>query len=240
MIRHVLVDRWRRMRDHVVASTCLLCRARGSNGRDLCAACAADFVRNRHPCPRCALPLAHPAPACVACLERAPPFDAAHAPFQYGAPLDALVMRFKFGRDLAAGRVLAERWADALAEDAPSTRPALLLPVPLHASRLRERGFNQALELARPIARALGIDCEPERLVRTRATEAQSGLDARARRRNVRAAFAVAPGSDLPAHVALVDDVMTTGATQAECARVLKRAGVERVDAWAFARAARS
>jgi ComF family protein len=107
----------------------------------------------------------------------------------------------------------------------------------LHVSRLRERGYNQAFELAKPVARALGVPIARDRLARIRATPAQTGLDAAARRRNLRGAFAVSRGGSLPKHIALFDDVVTTGATVRECARVLRRAGVERIDVWALARA---
>jgi ComF family protein len=113
----------------------------------------------------------------------------------------------------------------------------LILPVPLHRARLRQRGFNQALELARPLGRSLGVPVRHGLLLRARATAAQSELDAAARRRNVRGAFAVHAGAALPSHVAVLDDVMTTGATLAECVRALKRAGAQRVDVWALARA---
>jgi ComF family protein len=115
--------------------------------------------------------------------------------------------------------------------------PQVLLVVPLHGRRLRQRGYNQALELARPVARALGVPLRIDALRRVRPTQAQTELDAVARRRNVRGSFAVVAGVALPTHVAVLDDVMTTGATLAECARVLKRAGVQTVDVWALARA---
>jgi len=113
----------------------------------------------------------------------------------------------------------------------------LIVPVPLHRSRLRQRGYNQALELARPLAARLGVPLAHDVLVRSRDTSAQTELDRAARRRNVRGAFHLREAIVLPDHVALFDDVMTTGATLAECARLLKRAGVRRVDAWALARA---
>ena len=116
------------------------------------------------------------------------------------------------------------------------------MPVPLHASRLRERGYNQALELAKPLARALRIPLAEGVLSRTKPTAAQTILDAKTRRKNLRGAFVV--NESLRAkieatHIALIDDVMTTGATLRECTRVLKRAGVARVDVWALARAPR-
>jgi len=215
---------------------CLLCGAPGAGGRDLCAGCAADFIANRPCCARCAMPLAIAAPACGACLRREPPFAAAWAAFRYAHPLDLLEARFKFHRDLAAGRVLADALVDRWREDMPES-PDAIVPVPLHPTRLRTRGYNQTLELARPLASASGIALRPDLLERRRATEPQTGLDAAARRRNLRAAFTVPAAAPLPARVVVFDDVMTTGATLAECARALRRAGVTRVDVWALARA---
>lgn len=220
----------------VLPPRCLLCGAAGADGRDLCAGCAGDLALNTVCCPRCALPLAAAAPLCGECLKSEPPFTAAWAPFRYVHPLDQLEMRFKFGADLAAGRVLAEAMIARAAIAAPAL-PQLLIPVPLHRARLRQRGYNQALELARPVARALAIPLRHDLLLRAKPTPPQTGLDARARRRNLRGAFALTADARLPAHVVLLDDVMTTGATVREAARVLLRAGVARVDVWALARA---
>lgn len=234
---------WRRMGRALLPRHCLLCGLDGSRERDLCAGCLGDLQRNRVRCPRCALPLHAPAALCGECLREAPPFAAAYAPYVYGHPLDLLVGKLKFGHSLAAGRVLADLWRDAVEEDTPAL-PDLFVPVPLHAGRLRERGYNQALELARPLARALRVALAPHLLLRTRATPAQSNLDAAVRRRNLRGAFAVEAGaraSDISRQrIALVDDVMTTGATLRECARVLLRAGAAQVDVWALARAPKS
>ena len=234
---------WARLERVVLPPHCLLCGDDGDNGRDLCRACAQSVVRNPICCPRCALPLQVPAPACGECLQRQPPFEAAFAPYLYAHPLDLLMTRLKFGRSLAAGRVLSELWSEAITVMAPAL-PTLFVPVPLHASRLRERGYNQAFELLRPLVRSLQIPLAESLLERTRATPAQANLDAGARRRNLRGAFefhAPALQGMAPAavHVALVDDVMTTGATLRECARVLQRAGIGRIDAWALARAPR-
>jgi ComF family protein len=217
----------------LLPARCLLCGERGAGTQDLCRDCRAALPWNRSACARCALPLTAAAPACGRCLRVPPPFDASRAAFRYGFPLDRLLPRLKFHGDLAAGRLLAALCAEALA-DAP--RPKMLLPVPLHPARLRQRGYDQTLELARPLARSLGVPLCPDRLVRRRATAAQSELGAPARRRNVRDAFALGSGA-LPDHVVVFDDVMTTGATLAECCRTLRRAGVARVEAWAVARA---
>lgn len=229
-----LMRSWRRLQRFVLPWRCLLCGAAGDHDVDLCADCAAELPRNRSCCARCALPLATAAASCGECQRRPPPWDAAWAPFRYGWPLDRLESRYKFGVDLAAGRALSTLWQR---EPCPIERPQLLLTVPLHRSRLRQRGYNQALELARPLARKFDVPLRHEVLQRVRSTDAQTELDAVGRRRNVRGAFALHADIALPAHVAILDDVMTTGATFAECARVLKRAGVQRVDVWALARA---
>src|SRR5690348_1468313 len=175
-----LVKSWLRLRRFVLPLRCLLCGAPGAEGIDLCAACAAELPRNRSCCARCALPLATAAALCGECQRRAPPWDAAWAPFRYGWPLDRLESRYKFGADLAAGRVLSTLW---LREPCPIKLPQLLLSVPLHRSRLRRRGYNQALELARPLARAAGVPLRHDVLLRRRSTAAQTELDATARRR---------------------------------------------------------
>ena len=211
---------------------CLACDEAGGELLDLCPACVAALPWHRCACRQCAAPL--PAPGiCGACLVRPPPLHAARAAFLYAAPLDRLLPRFKFHQDLAAGRLLSQLMAEAFA---PLPRPQALVPVPLHRARLRRRGYDQALELARPLARALRLPLRVDVLRRIRDTSAQSQLDAAARRRNLRDAFDVRDGAAMPTHVALVDDVMTTGATLHAAALALRRAGVARVDAWVCAR----
>jgi len=216
----------------LLPARCLVCGESGDGGQDLCAACRQVLPWNTPACARCALPLAAPG-QCGACLARPPPFEATWAALHYRFPLDRLLPRFKFHADLAAGRLLSQLMREALAG---AVRPQALVPVPLHPTRLRRRGYDQALELARPLARGFGVTLACGVLRRVRATAAQSELGAGARSHNVRGAFAVS-GGGLPAHVALVDDVMTTGATLGECARALRGAGVERVDVWVAARA---
>ena len=210
---------------------CLVCAEAGDDGLDLCAECRADLPWNRDACRRCALPLA-PGFDCQRCLLSPPPWQRAQAAFRYGFPLDRLLPRFKFHGDLAAGALLATLLQWSLD---PARRPQALLPVPLHHSRLRQRGFDQALELARALSRESGVPLMSRRLWRRRRTSAQTELGALARRRNVLGAFALAPGPPLPAHVALVDDVLTTGATAGECTQLLLSAGVQRVELWVVA-----
>src|SRR5690554_1076394 len=226
---------WHRLGVALCRSRCLACGEAAASGADLCAPCRDGLPWNTPACPRCALPLAAPAPCCRDCRQRPPPLHGAHAALRYAAPVDRLLPGFKFHRDLAAGRLLAEAMAGRFAA---LPRPDALLPVPLHLGRLRQRGYDQALELARPLAGALDLPLLPGALRRVRATRPQSELDATARARNLRDAFAVEASQPLPAHVVLVDDVMTTGATLCAAARALRRAGARRVDAWVCARVA--
>ncbi len=215
---------------------CVVCGARGMPGCDLYADCLAMLPPARPACPRCACPRADGA-LCPECRRIAPDFPLARvrAAFAYAFPLDLLLPRLKFHGDFAAGRVLAQCMAVHFAA-APA--PQALLPVPLHPARLRQRGYDQALELARPLARAFGLSLRTDLLQRRRATAAQTRLDAAARHRNLQDAFAVRARAPLPAHVVLLDDVMTTGATLHAAAAALRAAGVARVEAWVCARVA--
>lgn len=215
---------------------CLVCSEACEPRSDgLCAACRRSLPWNRSACLRCGLPLSLPAASCGHCQRRPPPLSQTRAVFRYEAPLDRLLPRLKFHDDLAAGRLLGRLMAEALVDAA---RPAALVPLPLHRRRLRSRGFDQTLELAKPLALGLHLPLMGDVLLRVRETAPQSRLDAAARRRNLRRAFAVREDDTLPAHVALVDDVMTTGATLHAAADALLRAGVARVDAWVCARVA--
>jgi ComF family protein len=219
----------------LLPARCLLCGGPGGQDLDLCPACRQGLPWNRSACPRCGLPVDEAAPVpCGACRLSPPPFTRVQTAFCYRYPIDRLLPSFKFHGDLAAGALLASLMAWAIDPELP---PQALVPVPLHRGRLRTRGYDQALELARSLARAGGPAVLADALRRSRPTRAQSQLGADARRRNVRAAFELRPGARLPAHVALVDDVMTTGATVSECARVLLAGGVQQVDVWTIARA---
>ncbi len=213
---------------------CMVCGEPGQDDRDLCRACHAALPWQGPACLRCALPLPSLG-TCGACLQHPPPLTETHSAFDYAFPLDRLLPRLKFHRDFASGRVLTQAMAERCAN---LTQPDALLPLPLHCGRLRRRGYDQALELTRPLALALDLRLLDGALKRVKSTCAQSSLDAEARQRNMRGAFHVVAGAPLPAHVVLVDDVMTTGATLHAAARVLLSAGVRRVDAWVCARVA--
>jgi len=152
------------------------------------------------------------------------------------SPVRELVHDLKFRRNMAVAPLLSSLLAERVAAE-PGGRPQVLLPVPLHKTRLRERGFNQAVEIARPLARELGIPLDVAAGRRARKTIPQSQLEgAAARRENLRGAFLV-PGEVKGLHLALVDDVVTTGATVGELAAALIREGARRVDVWACCRA---
>lgn len=215
---------------------CLLCGAANGSERPLCEGCLADLGINHNTCPGCAIPLPEGVTGlCGACQRRHPPFDGAIAPFLYQPPLDRLLLDLKFNNRLQHAQLLGDLMAERLLKDSDDL-PGLLIPVPLHRSRIRQRGYNQALELARSLGGRLEIAVDSRSCLRVRETASQSQLSARERSRNIRNAFQMEKPIQA-AHVAIIDDVMTTGSTVAELARVLKRSGVERVEVWVCARA---
>lgn len=215
-------------------SRCAVCGAWPA--RPLCEACIARFAQLRHRCGTCALPLPAGAPVCGACLREPPPLDACFAAVPYAYPWSGLLARFKFQGEAGWARALAEHMAaiPGLREELGAAD--LLLPMPLAPRRLAERGFNQALLLARALAPA---KTEARLLLRLRETGSQSALDRKGRQANVRDAFAIEPlrARELRDRaVLLVDDVMTSGASLHAAAEAVRRAGARRVAAAVLAR----
>ena len=227
-----------RVADALLPRHCILCGL-PSGPKNLCLPCRDDLPRNTGACLQCALPTpGDGGQICGSCLARPPPWDYAIAGLHYGFPVDRLVCRFKFNRNLACGAVLADELLLSVEEQCKAL-PDLIVPVPLHRTRQFQRNFNQADILARVIGNGIDVPVNSLFLKRRHRTRAQSGLDAKARRKNTRGAFSLgrtARRHDVQ-HVALVDDVMTTGATLSECSRLLKKAGVTTVSAWVAARA---
>ena len=223
----------------VFPNTCACCGTRlRLQAAPVCAACDSDLPWIDRACRRCALPLparSHRELDCADCQRAPPPFVAAVAPLSYGFPVDAAIRALKFHRRLYYARALGH----VLLQSMPRLAPDIdaLLPVPLHWRRQALRGFNQALELCRPLRRQTGI-VTLHQVARCRATPYQSGLAAQHRRRNLSAAFRVR-GNIRARHVLIVDDVITTGATCRELATILLDAGVESVSVLAVARALR-
>lgn len=213
------------------AQPCLLCGADSHAGL-CCSACDADLPRlTVAHCPVCGLPTPDGS-VCGECLKQPPAFDHTVAAFRYAFPVDKLIQALKFHERL----ILVNYLADALARRI-AARADCIVALPLHPVRLRERGFNQSLLLARRIARQLDIPLLADACERVRDTAPQSSLPWKERDKNMRQAFICKPAADVHGkHVAIVDDVMTTGASIGELARALKQAGASEVSAWVVAR----
>jgi len=233
---HPVVYNWLYfIRSAIYPSSCQLCGCRTDGTLDLCSGCRLDLPLAADGCRRCGAALAGAAGSvvCGACQRHPPPFDRTLVLARYQPPVDRLIQRLKFSRQLGIARLLGTLMAEQAA--AHGHLPQALIPVPLHARRLRERGFNQSLELCRTLSRHLDIPILDRACYRRRPTPAQSGLPARARRANVRGAFGAGTLPKLE-RVAIVDDVMTTGSTVAELARTLRRRGVGGIEVWVCAR----
>ena len=214
---------------------------RGWGRQRVCAECIERYATPRPRCRRCALPVVEGVDVCGACLTEPPPYARALAAVDYDHPWDGLVTRFKFHGALELAPALAQRLLAAHTRTALPA-PTLLLPVPLSTARLRERGYNQAWELARRLRRALRCEADAHLLLRIKETPHQIALPPAQRTGNVHRAFAVEPRrlADVRGcSITVVDDVMTTGATFAEIARVLLQAGAAEVAVWAVARTPR-
>lgn len=210
---------------------CLLCGSLESEAV-LCAPCVAELPLLGHSvCPQCA----EPTPSgeiCGRCLQSPPAFDATRAAFRYEFPVDQLIQSYKYGGNLALGGWLARQLLPCLGGVAADC----VIPLPLHRDRLAQRGFNQAGEIARLLSKELGLPLALDACERVRATRPQAALAHDARAANIRHAFTCS--QDLSGkRILLIDDVLTTGATLSECARVLKLHGASQVMAVVLARA---
>jgi ComF family protein len=218
---------------------CLLCDETADTELAICSSCEAELPWLGEHCQVCALPLPSHGLVCGACLQKPPSFSKVEVPWRYAFPVDSLITRFKHQAKWPLGRLLGELLSQhlqhAFAEGLK--KPELLLPVPLADQRQRQRGFNQAGLLAQWLSVLLQLPQQTHWLQRTLDTPAQQQLDAATRKRNLRQAFALNTGCQIAGlHVALVDDVLTTGATAESLARLLRKAGAARVDVYCLAR----
>lgn len=228
----------------LIPAPCLLCRVPTLLPDGLCPQCDAIWgdPRPAHRCTVCAIGMSEPGGICADCLRQPRPFERTLAGVDYDASARVLIHRLKFQRDTSVMAALIrpmmaaiERYRTDLSDTVDW--PDGLVPMPIHARRRRERGFNQARLIADELGRRLGVPVYGHVAQRVTMSDPQSKLDAAERRKRLRGAF-VADGA-LPAHVAIVDDVMTTGSTADSLARVLKKAGVTRVTVWVLARTPR-
>jgi ComF family protein len=228
--------------DFFFPARCLLCRkaVTALDEISFCSPCRDEFSYISGPlCPQCGIPFVSPAGEdhlCSRCISRAPLFDRARAVGEYEGSLRTAIHRFKYdSRSLLAeplGRLLADQGRKLFISNAYD----VILPVPLHPRRLRQRGFNQSLVLARQVGQQWGIAVEAEGLKRIRWTDSQTMLPVKERLHNVRGAFAYSGRGVGNKAVLLIDDVYTSGSTVDECARVMKRNGAKRVDVLTVAR----
>lgn len=247
---------WRKLLGQVLPSHCVLCHetcpASAVGSAFLCTSCEESSFSNASSsassCQRCALPLftSETQGICGECLATPRHFDRTLIACHYVAPLEQLVLGLKFGHQLSYATFMAEqlsiRVRGAWSEQSVDTVPDIVCPVPLGAKRLQERGFNQSLEIARHLSHSLGLPLNYRLILRVRETLQQSGLAPEARTANLRRAFSINPAllkSIEGKHIAVIDDVITTGATLNEIARVLKSFGAARVSNYVFARTLR-
>lgn len=219
---------------------CLLCLAQVQTQQAICAACQHDLPWLLHACCDCALPLPAGDIRCRQCQQQPFVFSTVAAPWRYAFPVDALIGKFKYSAGWSYGFLLSQGLAEHLQhlyQEQQLLRPDYLLAVPLARKRLRQRGYNQAQMIAQWLATSLQIEYLAAALLRVRYTQIQQGLNARQRQHNLHGAFAVRKAQLLRGkHVALVDDVVTTGATCAAVAGELLAAGVRQVDVYCLAR----
>ncbi len=219
----------------LLPSSCLVCKQKLSHLSFLCGDCHAKLVFNKQVCEQCALPI-ESGKKCGACLSSPPPFNITLAPFCYKPPLTTWITQLKFQQKLANAKILAEILALEIEKHYKNQEmPSLIVPIPLHSQRLRQRGFNQAVEIAKPIAKKFNLPLIYDHFRRDKNTQAQSLLSAYARRANMAGAFKI-DRSIAADHVAIVDDVMTTGQTVRVFSRLLQQSGIKKIDVWCCAR----
>lgn len=217
----------------LMPTPCLLCGANNPHSC-LCNACIQNLATFDHVCPRCALPLNQTA-LCGQCLHSPPEQDASFSLFRYQPPVDRLIANMKYHDGLMLIRFFAQQMANRLKD---RLLPQLLIPIPLHPHRLRQRGYNQAWELTKDLSSQLNIPARNDILMRIRNTAPQTSLPYSQRKQNIKRAFNVSKIT-IPQHIALIDDVLTTGHTANVAAKALRQAGAHQIELWTIARTIR-
>jgi ComF family protein len=234
--RRLLRGFTRYLQQLLVTGVCLACGCDPGDAATLCSSCRQRLHAVPNPCSHCGQPNPLEGLICPACRLNPPLWQKMIAPLQYRGITREYLLQIKHAESIHLASCLCEQTLGSFAECWP--RPEVLLPVPLHRQRLLERGYNQAREIAHIWSAELDLDVDRHALTRLRATPLQAGLSAIQRKQNVRHAFDYAPRREYR-HVAIVDDIVTTGSTVTEITRLLHQAGVEYVEVWALARAYR-
>lgn len=223
---------------------CLLCGVSKSlvSGCFLCKACEGDLKLNQNACVHCGIPLdsasLHSASIiCGQCQKSPPNYDCCWSAYIYAQPLEWMIQQLKFNAKLAYVPLLSELMIHHIPKYLyEKQRPDVIIPMPLHANRIKQRGFNQSLQLVKPLAKLSGLKLDSTSCQRQRDTEHQTGKNARQRHQNIKGAFTFSNDNNYK-HVVIFDDVVTTGSSISELSKTLKQNGVNRVDVWCLARA---
>lgn len=218
---------------------CLVCRDQTKRTLPLCDQCEKDLPWNHEYCFQCGIPLSEKSIVnlCGKCLTQEVPYDQTITLFHYQHPVDKWINLLKFHHQLIFAQLLGKILAHRIRRERDQNEfPKLIIPIPLHNKRLSERGFNQALEIARPISKILQIPIDFQNFNRIKNTKAQSSLSANERGQNIKKAFAIKKLIHVE-HVAIIDDVITTTSTITEFSQLLKNAGVSKIEVWCGARA---
>ncbi len=221
---------------YLLPPRCILCGEKGMENRDLCEMCYSELPKNTPRCYQCASHFisSNSIGLCPNCLTNSPAFDETFAPFLHHRAIRYLILQLKFHQHYPSARLLGNLMADYLQKTVEL--PDCIIPVPLHKNRYRERGFNQSIEIARVISQRLNLPLDIHSCIRHRDTAHQVGLTGEERHDNIKNAFSISPTFKAK-HVAIIDDVMTTGSTVHELAFALKTAGCHRVQIWVCAKA---
>lgn len=228
-----LAHRLAQLYSKVLPINCRLCGI-CSDDQPLCRDCASELPQIGPACPRCALPTPH-YQLCGQCLSQPPEQHSSISIYQYKDPVDRLIVDLKFNDKLYLTQFFAERMAEVI-KDKPL--PELLIPIPLHPNKLKQRGYNQSYELAKALSELLLIPCSNNFLERVIDTKPQSSMPYKERKKNIQHAFQSTASSTFK-HIALIDDVLTTGHTANAAAKTLRLAGVSRIEVWTIARTIR-
>lgn len=233
-----MVNNWINIiQDYLFPPTCILCENTGFHSHDICQPCFNDLQKNIHCCYRCAEMFEPSVPLpqlCGHCINKPPFFEQTYAPFVHQGIIRYLIASLKFNKQYENARLLGFLLANYL--DKTAERPELIIPVPLHKQRYKERGFNQSIEIAKTVSKILDIPLDSKSCIRQINTPHQIDLPAKKRHKNVKNAFLVIKPIKVN-HIVILDDVITTGSTVNELAKTLKKSGVNRVDVWGCARA---